>query len=392
MTENFVMNTYSRFDAVFEYGKDCYLFDENGKKYVDFVGGIAVSSLGYSSDKLKNAIKTQADKLLHCSNLYWNKPQLLLAEKLCKNSSFDKAFFCNSGAEANEAALKLAKIYAKKNKGENCFNFIAFKNSFHGRTTGALSLTGQEKYSKNFIPLMAGVKFAEYNNINSVKELVDDSVCAVILEPVQGEGGIIPADIQFLKEVRKICNENNIALIFDEVQTGIGRCGKLFAHQCFGVEPDIIALAKGLAGGIPVGAMLANDKFASAFSYGDHASTFGGNPLAMAAANVVIDEIINGGILENVNKMSAYFIDKLQNLKEKYDFVREIKGLGLMLGMEVKIPPKEIVSLAYKEGLLILSAGANVVRFVPPLVIDKETADIGFEILDKVMSEIGVKI
>lgn len=392
MTKNFVMNTYSRFDAVFEYGKDCYLFDENGKKYVDFVGGIAVSSLGYSSDKLKNAIKTQADKLLHCSNLYWNKHQLLLAEKLCKNSSFDKAFFCNSGAEANEAALKLAKIYAKKNKGENCFNFIAFKNSFHGRTTGALSLTGQEKYSKNFAPLMAGVKFAEYNNINSVKELLDDSVCAVILEPVQGEGGIIPADIQFLKEIRKICTENNIALIFDEVQTGIGRCGKLFAHQCFGVEPDIIALAKGLAGGIPVGAMLANDKFASAFSYGDHASTFGGNPLAMAAANVVIDEIIDGGILENVNKMSAYFIDKLQNLKEEYDFVTEIKGLGLMLGMEVKIPPKEIVSLAYKEGLLILSAGANVVRFVPPLVIDKETADIGFEILDKVMSEIGVKI
>lgn len=392
MAQNYVMNTYSRFDTVFEYGKGSYLFDKNGKKYIDFVGGIAVSALGYSSDSLKNAIKTQADKLLHCSNLYWSEPQMQLAKKLCQNSVFDKAFFCNSGAEANEAALKLAKIYAKKNKMPECCNFIAFKNSFHGRTTGALSLTGQDKYQKNFTPLMQGVKFANYNDIESLKVLLGSDVCAIVLEPVQGEGGIIPADIEFLKEIRQICTKNDIALIFDEVQCGIGRCGALFAHQVYGVEPDIIALAKGLAGGVPIGAMLAKDKFAQAFEPGDHASTFGGNLLAASAANAVIDEVLNGSVLDNVNKMSTYFKNKLNEFKEKYDFVTDIRGLGLMLGMEVDISPKQIVNAAYKEGLLILSAGANVIRFVPPLVIDKMAADEGFKILDKVMKNIGVKI
>lgn len=388
MKNNCLMNTYSRFDVVFDHGENCCLYDTNNKKYIDFVGGIAVNSLGYSSDKLKKAIANQTDKILHCSNLYYNEPQIELAQKLCDNSCFDKAFFCNSGAEANEAALKLAKIYAKKNKSKDCFEIIAFKNSFHGRTTGALSLTGQDKYQKNFTPLMDGVKFATYNDIDSLKNLVSKNTCAIVLEPIQGEGGIIPADIEFLKEVRNICDKNDIALIFDEVQCGIGRCGKLFAHQVYGVNPDIIVLAKALAGGVPIGAMLAVEKFALAFEPGDHASTFGGNPLACAAANVVIDEILNSDILDNVKNMSAYFVEKMNALKNKYNFIKDVRGLGLMLGMEVSVLPKDIVSLAYKEGLLLLSAGANVVRFVPPLVIDKVTADEGFKILDKVLENI----
>lgn len=388
MKNNCLMNTYSRFDVVFDHGENCHLYDTSNKKYIDFVGGIAVNALGYSSDKLKKAIANQADKMLHCSNLYYNEPQIELAQKLCDNSCFDKAFFCNSGAEANEAALKLAKIYAKKNKSKDCFEIIAFKNSFHGRTTGALSLTGQDKYQKNFTPLMDGVKFATYNDIDSLKNLVSKNTCAIVLEPIQGEGGIIPADIEFLKEVRNICDKNDIALIFDEVQCGIGRCGKLFAHQVYGINPDIIVLAKALAGGVPIGAMLAVEKFALAFEPGDHASTFGGNPLACAAANVVIDEILNSDILDNVKNMSAYFVEKMNALKDKYNFIKDVRGLGLMLGMEVGILPKDIVSLAYKEGLLLLSAGANVVRFVPPLVIDKVTADEGFKILDKVLENI----
>ena len=388
MNKKFIMNTYSRFDVTFDYGKGCFLYDTNGKKYIDFASGIAVNSLGYGCKKIEDTILNQSKKLLHCSNLYWSEPQMELAQKLCNNSSFDKAFFCNSGAEANEAALKLAKIYAKKNKGDNCTKFIAFKNSFHGRTIGALSLTGQDKYQKNFTPLMSEVKFAAYNDINSLKECLDKNVCAIFLEPIQGEGGIIPAKEEFLKEVRKICTENNIALIFDEVQCGMGRCGKLFAHQVYNINPDILTLAKAIGGGIPMGAMLANDKFASSFGIGDHASTFGGNLLACACANVVVDEILNTNLLENVAQMSAYFFEKLNKLKEKYSFIKDVRGLGLMLGIELDTSVKEIVNKAFSEGLLILSAGSNVVRFVPPLIIDKKVADEGFSILEKVFKNI----
>ena len=388
MNDNFIMNTYSRFDAVFDHGQGCFLYDTKGKTYIDFASGIAVNSLGYGCKKIEDAILKQSKKLLHCSNLYQSEPQVKLAQKLCSNSTFDKAFFCNSGAEANEAALKLAKIYAKKNKGENCTKFIAFKNSFHGRTIGALSLTGQDKYQKNFTPLMGDVKFALYNDINSLKQCLDENVCAIFLEPVQGEGGIIPAKEEFLKEVGKICTENDIALVFDEVQCGMGRCGKLFAHQIYNVNPDIITLAKALGGGIPIGAMLAREKFASAFGVGDHASTFGGNPLACACANVVVDEILEGKILDNVNKMSGYFVEKLNKLKEKYNFIKEIRGLGLMLGMEVDTEVKNIVNAAFKEGLLILGAGTNTIRFVPPLIIDEKTTDEGFLILEKVLGNI----
>lgn len=388
MEKNYVMNTYSRFDVVFDHGEGCYLFDINGKKYIDFASGIAVNSLGYGCKKIEDAISSQSKKLLHCSNLYWSEPQLELAQKLCENSSFDKAFFCNSGAEANEAALKLAKIYAKKNKGEGCTKFIAFKNSFHGRTTGSLSLTGQDKYQKNFTPLMPEVEFANFNDINSVKKLLSPDVCAVFLEPVQGEGGIVPAKKEFLQELRDICTKNNIALIFDEVQCGMGRCGKLFAHQVYDVNPDIVTLAKAIGGGVPMGAMLSNKKFADAFEAGDHASTFGGNLLACACANVVVDEILNAKLLENVDKMHNYFVQKLSELKEKYSFIKEIRGLGLMLGIELDISPKEVVNLAFKEGLLILSAGSNVIRFVPPLIIDEKVAEEGFRVLDKVFNEI----
>ena len=389
MEKNYLMNTYSRFDAVFEHGEGCYLYDKNGKKYIDFCAGIATNALGYGVKKLEEAICAQSKKLLHCSNLYCSEPQMELAKKLCKNSVFDGVFFCNSGTEANEAALKLAKIYAKKFKNKNCTKFIAFKNSFHGRTIGSLSLTGQEKYQNNFLPLMEGVEFADFNDINSVKKLLSPEICAVIAEPLQGEGGIIPADIEFLKELREICTKNDIVLIFDEVQCGMGRTGKLFAYEHYNIAPDVMTLAKALGGGVPAGAMLASGKFANVFEAGDHASTFGGNPLACAAANVVLDEILNGKILDNVNKMSAYFIENLNKLKEKYDFIEEIRGLGLMLGMRVNISPKEIVKEAFREGLLILGAGCDVVRFVPPLIIDKRAADKGFCVLDKVLRRIS---
>lgn len=388
MNNEFIMKTYSRFDVTFDHGKGCYLYDTNGKKYIDFAAGIAVNSLGYANEKLENAILSQSKKLLHCSNLYWSQPQINLAKKLCQNSSFDKVFFCNSGAEANEAALKLAKIYAKKNKNENCTKFIAFRNSFHGRTTGSLSLTGQDKYQKNFTPLMPDVKFALFNDIESVKKLLGADICAIFLEPIQGEGGIVPAKQEFLTEIREICTKNDIVLVFDEVQCGIGRCGKLFAHQVYGINPDIVTLAKAIAGGLPMGAMLATDKIASSFSVGDHASTFGGNLLACACANAVIEEIANDSFLENVSQMSSYFISKLNTFKEKYSFIKDVRGIGLMLGIELDIPPKDVVNAAFKEGLLILSAGANVIRFVPPLIIDKKVADEGFIILNKVFESI----
>ena len=287
-----VMNTYSRYPVAFEYGDGCYMWDIEGKKYLDFVGGIAVNSLGSNYDKIVDKISEQAKKLIHCSNLYYTEPQIQLANMLVKNSDFDKVFFCNSGAEANESALKLCRKYAElKNKKGN--DIITMVKSFHGRTYGAVTATGQDKYHKGFGPLLPGIKYAEYNNIDSLKEAIDENTCAIMLEVIQGEGGIIPADKEYLKEVRKICDDNDIVLIFDEVQTGVGRCGELFAYQLYGVAPDIVTLAKGLAGGVPIGAMLATDKVAVAFNPGDHASTFGGNPLATSVGTVVINEIIN---------------------------------------------------------------------------------------------------
>ncbi|MBR1736259.1 MAG: acetylornithine/succinylornithine family transaminase, partial [Firmicutes bacterium] len=294
--KEYVMNTYNRFPIALEKGDGLYVYDENGKKYLDFASGIAVNSLGHNDKDLVKAISEQAAKMLHCSNLYWTKPQVELAEKLVKNSDFDKVFFCNSGAESIESALKICRKFGSKTGRDE---IITMYHSFHGRTLGALTATAQAHYQEGLGPLLPSIKYATYNDIESLKNTITDKTCGILLEPVQGEGGIRPADIEYLKEVRKICDEKDIKLVFDEVQCGVGRMGTLFAYQSFGVVPDAICMAKGIAGGVPCGVMMAKQDLADCFKPGDHASTFGGNPLATAAGNVVVDKLL-GGVLDNV--------------------------------------------------------------------------------------------
>lgn len=388
--QDYIMRTYASFPVVLDRGEGVYLWDKEGKEYLDFVSGIAVNLLGYNNEKLKNAVTEQFSKVHHCSNLYLNEPNINLAEKIVKNTAFDKVFFCNSGAESMEAALKLARKYGSMNHGDERYEIITMKDSFHGRTMGSVTVTGQTKYQKGFGPLIPGVKNAIYNDIESVKELVNDKTCAIVMELVQGEGGVHPSKPEFVEEVRKICTDNDIALIFDEVQTGVGRTGKLFAYEIYGVEPDILCTAKGIAGGIPMGAMMAKSKFADAFEPGNHASTFGGNPLASAASLVVFEELIDNGLLENVEKQGAYLREKLLEIKDKFDVVKDVRGYGLMQGMEVEDESlKPILDKCTENGLLIISAGKNVVRFIPPLIIQKEEIDKAVEILEKSLEELS---
>lgn len=385
--EKVIMQTYSRYPIAFDYGKGVYLWDTNGKKYLDFVAGIAVNSLGYANERLVKAISEQAGKLIHVSNLYYTKPQIELAEKLVKYSDFDKVFFCNSGAEANEAALKLCRKYAvMKNKPGR--EIITMEHSFHGRTYGAVTATGQDKYHKGLDPLLPDIKYAVYNDFESVENAVNDNTCAIMMEPVQGEGGVIPAKKEFLEKVRELCDEKDILLVFDEVQTGVGRSGCLFCYQKYGVVPDIATLAKGLAGGVPIGAMLTKDSVAEAFKPGDHASTFGGNPLATAAGNVVMDEIMEGGILENVNECGKYLTECLNALKAKHKNIIDVRGIGLIQGIELDVPVADVVKKSIDGGLLLVGAGANVIRFVPSLIIKKSEIDEAMSILDKALTEV----
>ena len=384
LSDKYIMNTYNRFDIEITKGEGVYVYDENNKKYLDFTAGIAVNSLGYKDKDCINAAIEQLNKFNHCSNLYYSKPQAQVAKLLVENSCFEKVFFCNSGAEANETVIKIAKKFGKT-KGENCSKIITMKNSFHGRTTGALSATGQEKYQKSFTPLLMNFEYAEFNNLKSVEALADDNTCAIIVEPVQGEGGLYPATKEFLSGLRKLCDEKNILLCFDEVQCGIGRLGTLFAYQTFGIEPDIVAMAKGLANGLPIGACAAKGIAASILTPGDHASTFGGNPVSCACANVVLDKLINKGILQNVKNSGEYLNLKLTELKKQYSVIKEIRGIGLMAGIELTVKAKDIMTKAIKEGLLIIGAGENVIRFVPPLTISKENIDEMISILKTVL-------
>lgn len=377
-----VMNTYNRFPIALEKGEGMYVYDENGKKYLDFVAGIAVNSLGHNHKKLTEAISNQAHTLIHCSNLYWTKPQVSLATKLVENSDFDKIFFCNSGAEAIESGLKISRKYGSKT---GRYEIITMKNSFHGRTFGAVTATGQPHYQEGLGDLLPGIKYAEYNNFDSLLETVTDKTCAILLEPLQGEGGIHPADVEYLKKIRKLCDEKDIVLIFDEVQCGVGRLGTLFAYQTFGVVPDAVCTAKGIAGGVPMGLMAATEKLAESFKPGDHASTFGGNPLATAAGNVVIDELL-GGLLENVKKNGVYLTEKLNELKEKYSVIKDVRGIGFMQGIELSVPVADIVKETIENGLLLVNAGKNVIRFVPSLIAEKEHIDEAMEIIAKVLA------
>ncbi len=382
--EKYILHTYNRFPITFAAGKGMYVYDEHGKEYLDFVAGIAVNSLGHNHPKLVKAIIEQASRLIHISNLYWTEPQVTLAQKLAENGSLDKVFFCNSGAESIEAALKLARRYGSRTGRQE---IITMNNSFHGRTFAAVTATGQSHYQENFGDMFPHIKYADYNDIASLKSVITDKTCAILLEPLQGEGGIHPADIQYLKEVRAICDEKDILLMFDEVQCGVGRLGTLFAYQTFGVEPDVMSTAKGIAGGIPCGIMMTKEKYADVLGAGDHASTFGGNPLAAAAGNVVVDELL-GGLLDNVKENGIYLTQKLKELADKYSFVKDVRGIGFMQGMELEVPVAPVISRAIENGLLLVNAGKHIIRFVPSLIATKEDIDKAMSILDTALAEV----
>lgn len=381
------MNAYSRFPIVFDKGEGVCLYDTDGKEYLDFASGIAVFAFGYGNKEYNDALKTQIDKLIHTSNLYYNVPAIEAAKKIVNATGLSKVFFTNSGTEAIEGAIKLARKYYFMKKGTNDSQIIAMKNSFHGRSLGALSVTGQPKYQEAFKPLIGGVVFAEYNNIQSVRNLVNDKTSAIIMETVQGEGGLYPAREEFIKEVRHICDENDITFILDEIQCGMGRTGTMFAYEQYGVKPDIVTSAKALGCGVPVGAFVANDKLSKAMEPGDHGTTYGGNPLACAAVSKVFDMFASEHILNNVKTVSEYLGSKLDSLKEKHSCIIERRGLGLMQGIELTIPVIDIIRKAQEKGLIIISAGAKIVRFVPPLIITCEDVDKMISILDECITE-----
>lgn len=383
--EKSILHTYNRFPIVLESGQGVYLKDVDGKEYLDFGAGIAVFGLGYHYPGYDEALKEQVDKLIHTSNLFYSAPMAEAAEKLVKASGLDKVFFTNSGTEAIEGAIKAARKYAYNKDGRTDHEIIAMNHSFHGRSVGALSVTGNPHYQEAFKPLMGGVRFAEYNDLESVASQVTEKTCAIILETVQGEGGIYPADEAFLKGVKRICQERDILLILDEIQCGMGRCGSLFAWQDYGVEPDIMTCAKALGCGIPVGAFVLNEKTAKAsLAPGDHGTTYGGNPLACAAVSRVLDIFERDQITEHVRKLSPYLEEKLDALVEEYGFLKERRGKGFMQGLEAEgRPVGQIVAKALENGLIVMSAGNNVLRLVPPLVIEKEHIDEMIEKLKK---------
>ncbi len=386
--EKVLMHTYSRYKIVWDYGDGVYLYDTDGKKYLDFAAGIAVFALGYGNKEYNDALKAQIDKVLHVSNLYYNVPATCAAGKLLAATGMDKVFFTNSGTEAIEGAIKLARKYYYKKYGIANSQIISMHHSFHGRSMGALSITGTKKYRDAFEPLIGGVVFAEYNNLSSVKELIQKNTCAIIMETVQGEGGIYPSTKEFIQGVRKLCDENDILLILDEIQCGMGRTGSMFAYEHFGVKPDIVTTAKALGCGVPVGAFAATEKVASAFEPGDHGTTYGGNPFATAAVNKVFDLFESEKILDNVNAVAPYLEGKLKELVQKFDMIKEHRGMGLMQGLEFTVPVKDIIPKAMEKGLILISAGANTIRFVPPLIIQKTDVDEMLHILDQTLSEI----
>lgn len=372
--EKVLLHTYNRTPVVFDRGEGVYLYDVEGKQYLDFAAGIAVFGLGYHNQTFDNAVKAQVDKLIHTSNLYYNVPAIEAAEKLVKVTGMDRVFFTNSGTEAIEGAIKTARKYGINKDGRTDHEIIAMKHSFHGRSMGALSVTGNPHYQEDFRPLIGGIRFAEYNDLDSVRALVNDRTCAVILEPIQGEGGIYPADPEFLQGLRALCDEKDMLLIFDEIQCGMGRSGKMFAFEYAGVKPDVLAVAKALGNGLPIGAFLTNEK-AAVLVPGDHGSTYGGNPLVCAGASAVLDIFQNEGILENVNEVGAYLWKKLEEIRAKYPVIRDHRGKGLIQGLEFEENPAPIAQEAIRNGVILITAENNVIRFVPPLVIRKAHVD-----------------
>lgn len=371
----FLAHTYNRFNIVIDRAEGVYIYDINGKKYLDFAAGIGVAGLGYGNKTYNAAIKKQIDKITHTSNLFYNTPSIKAAEKLVELTGLKKVFFTNSGSEAIEGALKMAKRYAYDRDGITDHEVIAMGHSFHGRTMGALSLTGNDRYREPFGPMIPGIKYAEYNNLESVKALVNEKTCAIILEPVQGEGGIYPAEKDFIEGIRQICDENDIIMICDEVQCGMGRTGKMFAFQNYNVMPDIIASAKALGCGVPVGAFISGEKCCDVLVPGDHGTTYGGNPLTTAAVNAVFDIYEKENILDNVNEVSKYLENRLNEIVDDFDNVKTRRGKGLMQGLALGTPVADTINKCIENGLMVISAGGNVLRMLPPLIISKENVD-----------------
>ncbi len=386
--ENSILHTYNRFQVVFDKGEGVYLYDTDGKQYLDFASGIGVQSLGYGNEEYKQALKEQIDKLTHISNLYYSDPMAEAAEKVVKASGMSRVFFTNSGTEAIEGAIKAVRKYAWLKDGQHDHEIIAMNHSFHGRSMGALSVTGNEKYQEPFKPMIGNVKFAEFNDLDSVKALVNEKTCAIIMETIQGEGGIYPATEEFLKGVRRICDENDILLVLDEIQCGMGRSGFMFAWQEYGVAPDIMTCAKALGCGVPVGAFVLNEKAAlGTLVPGDHGTTYGGNPFVCAAVSKVLDIFEKDKIVEHVKEISVYLEEQLDALVKEYDFLEARRGKGLMQGLVVSgRPVGEIVSKALENGLVVISAGGNVLRMLPPLVIETKHVDEMIEKLKKSFS------
>ncbi len=383
-----LLHTYNRYQVVLDKGDGVYLTDIEGKKYLDFCAGIAVFALGYNNREYNDALKGQIDKVIHTSNYYYNVPAVEAAVKLKKVSGMDRVFFTNSGAEAVEGALKAARKYAFLKDGKTDHEIIAMNHSFHGRTFGALSVTGNPHYREAFEPMIGNIRFADLNDFDSVLAQVTDKTCAIILETVQGEGGIYPAAGEFLKKVRALCDEKDILLILDEIQCGMGRTGEMFAWQRYGVKPDIMTSAKALGCGVPVGAFLMTEKVgAHSLASGDHGTTYGGNPLACAAVSKVLDLFEKGHIIDNVREVGAYLEEKLGELVDNYDFIETHRGLGLMQGLVFSIPAGDIINRALEKGLILINAGTNIIRFVPPLVITKENVDEMLAILTECLDE-----
>lgn len=381
--ERDLLHTYNRYQIVLDRGEGVYLYDIEGKKYLDFCAGIAVFALGYHNEEYNNALKDQIDKVIHTSNYYYNVPAIEAARRIKKASGMDRVFFTNSGAEANEGAIKAARKYAFLKDGTTDHEIIAMNNSFHGRTMGALAVTGNAHYREAFEPLIGNIRFADFNDYDSVLAQVTEKTCAIMLEPVQGEGGLHPASEDFLKKIRELCDERDILLIFDEVQCGMGRTGYMYAWQKYGVKPDIMTTAKALGCGVPIGAFLMTEKVGqNSLVAGDHGTTYGGNPLACAAAQKVLELFEKNRIIENVREVAPYLEKRLEELKDRHGCIVERRGTGLMQGLKFDRPVGEYISRALEKGLILINAGADIIRFVPPLIITKDDVNRMIDILD----------
>ena len=387
--ERDLLHTYNRFQIVLDHGDGVHLYDMDGKEYLDFCAGIAVFALGYNNQRYNDALKAQIDKLIHTSNYYYNVPAIEAAKKLKEVSGMDRVFFTNSGAESIEGAIKAARKYAYLKDGTTDHEIIAMEHSFHGRTMGALSVTGNPKYREAFEPMIGNIRFAKMNDFESVLSQVTDKTCAILFETVQGEGGIYPAEEEFMKKVKALCGEKDILLILDEIQCGMGRTGYMYAWQKYGVKPDIMTTAKALGCGVPVGAFLMTEKVAQhSLTSGDHGTTYGGNPLAAAAINVVLDLFRENHIIDNVQKTGAYLEEKLNGLAEKYDVIETRRGIGMMQGLVFTMPVGPVINKALEKGLILINAGTDIIRFVPPLVITEKDVDQMIGILTESIDEV----